>query len=323
MNILFDVGACQGDFTSSWLDKYPEGKAYCVEPDPENAKSLRQRFDGRNVEVVQKAVWIKEETRNLWSGTTSENASITIKNEAQFQNPNSKPTQVDCIKLSSLIESSVRCDTSTTFLKLDVEGVEFRCLQSIMGLGLVPNFIYFEDGCRKCMDINEWKARVAVYDNIHKQNMENQFFVEGNTKSNKNYLQCYDPVTTHQPYQIVKNGYADLNRVVNIFFEKAKEFMVEHAEMAPQIERIDFIFSWLTCHILHIHLKDGRVYETTTEHPVNSNKDTDIAVQFIQSISFGFEPSGNCSSRIDYLNFDECEKEMNVVLCRQGRDSLL
>tara|TARA_Y100000592_G_C5471681_1_gene319819 strand:+ start:1813 stop:2784 length:972 start_codon:yes stop_codon:yes gene_type:complete len=323
VKVLFDVGACRGDFTNAWLEEHPEGKVYCVEPDPENAQKLRERFLGNNVEIIQKAVWIEDEVRNLWSGTSSENASITVRNESQFENPDIKPTQVECVKLSSLIHNEVKDDKTTTFLKIDVEGVEFRCLQSVIKIDLIPDFVYFEDGCRKCIDMSEWRARVSVYNDIHKKKIQSQFFVEGNTKSSKNYLECYDPLETHQPYQIIRDGQADLSGVVNILFEKAKELLSEHSQIAHQIERVDFLFSWLNCHVIHVHLRDGSVYEVFKENPVNSNKDTDIAIRFIQKVSFKLDPAGRCSSQIDYLSLDECEKEMNVILCKQGRDRLL
>ena len=82
MNILFDVGACKGDFSHAWLAKNPGGKVYCVEPDSENAKNLRIRFKGMNVEVIEKAVWVENEKRPFWSGTTPENASLTVTSSA-------------------------------------------------------------------------------------------------------------------------------------------------------------------------------------------------------------------------------------------------
>ena len=324
MNILFDVGACKGDFSHAWLAKNPGGKVYCVEPDSENAKNLRIRFKGMNVEVIEKAVWVENEKRPFWSGTTPENASLTVKNEAQFDNFSITSKQVECVSLSTLIGNVTSDASASTTLKLDVEGVEFRCLKSMFDAEIFPARVYFEDGCRKCMDIDEWKARVSVYKLISDKNLDKNFFVEGNTKKQDDYLECYDPLSTHQPYRVVRDGEADISKVVSHLFEVAKGFIEENPGVAPFLKKIDFSFMWLTCHTFYIHLKDDdKRYHVTKDHPVNSNKDTDIAVRFIKDISFVFEESGICFPEVSYMTLEEYAEEMNEILCRQGRDSLL
>lgn len=324
MNVLLDVGACHGDFTSSWLDKNPEGKAYCIEPSSKNAKLLRERFKGKNVSVIEKAVWIKEGKQPLWEGTSNENCSLTILNEAQFDQPKDlKSVQVECTKLSTLVKNAKKSEDVSLTVKIDVEGVEFRCLKEMMLEDLLPDFVYFEDGCRKCLDIEEWEARIFVYSRIIKNNMQDRFFVEGYTKGHADYMGAYDSLDTLPQFKIIKDGSADLHFLINIFHDVILDFFKARPDIAPHVIGIDFVFTWLTCHMFIVNLRSGETFTVHTEDPLNSNKDTDITVQFIKYIRFFGEQSGGFSAKIDYMSFKEARKEINDSLCRVGREGLL
>jgi len=189
--------------------------------------------------------------------------------------------------------------------------------------GLLPNFIYLEDGCRKCLDIGEWEARIFVYSTVNKRAVQDRFFIEGDTKANENYIDCYSPLENLPQFQIIRDGSVDLHFLVEKFHSIILDFFETKPDIAPNVVGIDFLFTWLTCHTFSVRLKSGESFLVHVEHPLNSNKDTDLVIQFIRNIRFDTPISGAFSAKIDYITLQECQKELDISLCRQGRSGLL
>jgi len=323
MNILIDAGACKGDFTASWLARNPEGKVYCIEPSKSNVEKLRLRFKDQNVEIIEKAVWLSEGEQTLWAGSSKENASITVCSEAQLENPEGESEQVECIKLSSLIRDIIDVKKDVFTLKIDIEGVEFRCLEEMFTENITPTFIYLEDGCRKCADTKEWSSRIAVFSYIIENSLEDRIFVEGNTKGNKDYLDCYVGLDEHTQFQTVKSKQGNLNPVIESLRGALLSYLDQNANIANTVKSIEFCFTWLTCHHLIVNLKSGESFSVRTIDPLNSTKDSDLVDRFINTVVFERLEDNQYAVSISFITFSQCQDYLDGIKKKIGKEGLL
>ena len=323
MNILIDAGACKGDFTDSWLRKNSKGKVVCVEPDPKNAQSLRERFAGKNVTVIEKAVWIEQGVQNFWPGTTSENGSITIRNETQIGllEEETQSLSVECVKITDLVSQYASDENSFLTLKIDIEGVEFRCLWELVQSDVFPDVLYLEDGCRKCLDINEWLARINFFKAVVHKNLASSIFVEGNTKGRDEYIETYEPLGSHAPFKIIKNGQVNVPlHDLRVFIEN---MFKNNPGLYEQAKRFDFLFTWLTCHEVRILLKSGQVFVHNSEHPINSTKDFDIVTRLIKTVTYTLDEPGNASIEFEFQSLEDHQKIIEDFVDQNHKTGLL
>lgn len=324
MKVLIDTGACQGAFTESWLRKNPEGKAFCIEPSKSNAEHLRLKFQDRAVTVIQKAVWTSEGEQILWAGSSDENASITVRNEDQLSRPMGTYENVKCVTLSSFISNNTDVQSDIITLKLDVEGVEFRCLQEMLNANIVPDFLYVEDGCRKCLDISEWHARILVFNQIIRQKLDRQTFFEGDTKSSPDYLECYVSANDHAPFQIMREKSASLELVVASFKNVVEKFLSQRPDIADKIAKIRFDFTWLTCHSFTAVLDSGENIIVHSPDPLNSTKDVDLVDRFLSYIEFQIDSqTKEFQIGVSFKTLEECQSNLNNIMSTLGREEFL
>lgn len=323
MNILIDAGACQGAFTESWLKRNPDGKVYCIEPDPSNASNLRDKFADQNVDVIEKAVWISEETQTLWQGSSNENASITICSEAQIEHPDGESVDVDCVTLSGLVNQAVNFEEDIVTLKVDVEGVEFRCLDQMFKRNTTPNFIYLEDGCRKVLDTKEWLARISVFKHIISHDLSKNIFIEGNTKKYSDYMKGYLPIDDHEQYQAVRDRKASLDALVNSLKKVVESFLAQNPDNAKNIADIKFYFTWLTCHVFSVTMHSKEIFNMSTPEPMNSTKDADLVDRFVSSINFKINSQKECQWSVQFTSLKERQLELDNMMKAWDKKDLL
>ena len=323
MNVLIDAGACKGSFAESWLKNNSGGKVICIEPNPDNAKILREKFANQNVSVIEKAVWIDGGVQDFWPGSTDENGSLTVRNESQisaFVEETQKPSMsVVCVKVSDLVKQAIQgIDNPCLTLKIDVEGVEFRCLNQLINSGLWPDIIYLEDGCRKCLDAKEWRARIDFFKAVIDNDVADRIFIEGNTKAHSDYIECYMPIVKHKPFQIAKNNQVDvplqdLSGFIDLCFNS-------RPDLYEKTKTVEFDFSWLTCHEVKVTLKSGEVLSHVSENPLNSTKDFDLVTRLIKSVIYTFSKPGSASVDFTFQSLEEHQKIIEEFLAANNKN---
>lgn len=115
--VIYDCGANIGISCLYFIQKYPTAIITAFEVDPNIVKILKENLDKnniKNVEIVNKAVWINNDGVNI-SLEGSDGASIYSK---------TNQTKVPSIRLKDLIEKESKID----MLKIDIEGAEFEVL---------------------------------------------------------------------------------------------------------------------------------------------------------------------------------------------------
>ncbi|MEK6887269.1 MAG: FkbM family methyltransferase [Nanoarchaeota archaeon] len=135
--IILDFGAHIGSFSIMAAKKYPNSKIYAFEASNENFLNLQKNIKINNIKNIRTFnIGISDKNAILRFFINEKNTILnTFINTAQFNN--SKNYKVRCKKLSTLFnELKIKhCD----FLKLDVEGFEYRILKSSEKNGVLKN----------------------------------------------------------------------------------------------------------------------------------------------------------------------------------------
>lgn len=131
--VFMDGGALDGQDTIRFLDLCSESAcAYLFEPDIENFKKTKEKFQSYNdVRVIQRGLWDCEETLKFNSGE-KENSAISEDGNIEIET-----AAIDDIETKAPI----------TFIKMDIEGSESKAL----------------DGARKAIMQHKPKLAICVY----------------------------------------------------------------------------------------------------------------------------------------------------------------
>jgi len=120
--LIFDIGAYQGDFSQMCLDLWPDCKIIAFEALPEKIESLKSRFIGKNVRIVEGIVGdeVREDV-NYFADETS--SSVLVSQEFT---PKKRLRQ----KMFTLDEFCSKNNLNAPdFLKIDTQGYEYPVLK--------------------------------------------------------------------------------------------------------------------------------------------------------------------------------------------------
>ena len=139
INIIFDVGAHNGDFVDSFYSQHPESKFYCFEPLKKHYLYLKKKYlNNDHVKIYNKGISEKNDTLNLNVNIATNASSFSEFNEKalfyrlrKFLLGTSKITtrteKCEVINLDSfLIKNHI---PNIDLLKIDVEGFELKVLK--------------------------------------------------------------------------------------------------------------------------------------------------------------------------------------------------
>lgn len=132
--IILDCGANMGLSVLYFSLKYPKHKIIAFEPDEMIFGILKENvetFNLKNVELHQKAVWIKSETLKFFSDG---GMGGRIENEYR----NQTPKFIEAVPLLDYLTEDV------DFLKIDIEGAEDEVIKYCKGNLYKANHIFFE-----------------------------------------------------------------------------------------------------------------------------------------------------------------------------------
>tara|TARA_B100001123_G_scaffold451191_2_gene628261 strand:- start:2651 stop:3826 length:1176 start_codon:yes stop_codon:yes gene_type:complete len=188
MKTLFDLGACVGDFTTSWLEKNPDGNVVCVEPDPENLRILKEKFGMHaNVKIIHACISTESGTSTFYRGTSTTNGSMDLETEALRRLDAPEEISVRTLSVPELFHEC-GVSHSNSVVKIDIEGFEHRVLCQMLDQDIIPLDVYMEDGCRKTTTLEEWKARLDFYKKVEKLNILDRFAFETSAEAGTRHL---------------------------------------------------------------------------------------------------------------------------------------
>jgi FkbM family methyltransferase len=123
---LVDIGAAKGDFTSSFLEVFPEVRALLFEPTRESVLLLQERFrENPQIKILGYAVGNTKRTAALHSYKQSENNSLLIslvQNTESLEPGVKVETLDDCLAQAGMLS---RVD----IVKIDTQGTDLKVLQ--------------------------------------------------------------------------------------------------------------------------------------------------------------------------------------------------
>ena len=132
-NLIYDIGANQGDFTESFLGD--ETTVISVEPNPVIFKKLQNRFtDNENVITINKAVSSDKGEVEFYVPTLERKHTISTCSKNWFEgrfkyvfDEGYKTLKVESVSIDDLIEEY----GFPSRIKIDVEGYEYNVIQSL------------------------------------------------------------------------------------------------------------------------------------------------------------------------------------------------
>ncbi len=119
--IIIDCGSNIGLSIIFFKRQYPESKIVAFEADVEIFKLLEyniQQFDFKGVELNNKAIWVNEEILNF-----NRDSAVGGKLDTLNSQNNSEESNVHGVRLKNLLSTKV------DFLKIDIEGAEYKVLE--------------------------------------------------------------------------------------------------------------------------------------------------------------------------------------------------
>ena len=325
MKCLIDVGACKGQFTQSWLQKNPDSYAECIEPLQDNVTLLLEKFKNQNVSVKKFAIWTSECTKDFMLGTTRENGSLTFYNEAQAIHGDLGAESVECKTLSGLVSQAKNSgDYSEVVLKLDIEGIEFRCLNEMLDNDVFPDVLYFEDSCRKCFDPDEWTSRMTFFDRVIDLGYESRVHVEVKASNEVDYLDNYVTIEEHAPFMSHKTGEAVITPLVKNLANVCEQILLPHESITKTGHRpvaVAFLFDWMLTSTAIVRLDNNDEVSFRSEDPFNSSKDADITHAQIDSIILDLTQP-RLAVKVETRPFDEFFKNIKEEVCKKFNKDL-
>lgn len=127
MNVFIDCGCWLGDHIEKYRKKYPDYKFYGFEPIKEYANEARKR--NPNAEIIEKAVWIKNEKRVFYKGKSQ--GSTLFKSKTTDEVGERGEVEVDCIDFSEWLNKNFK-KTDKVIVRMNMEGAEYPVLEKML-----------------------------------------------------------------------------------------------------------------------------------------------------------------------------------------------
>lgn len=168
-DVLIDVGANYGDYTSFYLDKLGKtGKIYSFELDPQTTNVLKNKFkDHNNVNVFNYAVTNTNSKVTYYKGANAWTNNIIGHDMSLKRKPNEIAGEVDGIRLDTFLSN----EKNIKLIKIDVEGAEKYVLEGMENIIDRTKYILLE--CHLHEDWNYIKEMLFVKFNLICMNLDN------------------------------------------------------------------------------------------------------------------------------------------------------
>lgn len=159
--IIVDAGAHIGDSTLAFITRYPAGKIFAIEANPQLIPILQNNISHNNfdsqVQLIGKAL-ISQRHFNTSKTITlhlapefNYSATINPKYELRYFTEPTKKITVPAITLKALLQ---HIQAPIDLLKLDIEGGEYELIDDILSLSKKITFLAIEFHYRKAREMN-------------------------------------------------------------------------------------------------------------------------------------------------------------------------
>jgi FkbM family methyltransferase len=139
--ILVDCGANIGGVLEKLSDRFASRRIFAFEPNPLLIPRLSEsaRLPGRTVELLQQAVWNRDERRDFYLGHHESSTLLEGKVVPPIydrQIDYGHPISVQCIDFSRWL-ASLGAEPQSIVVKMDIEGAEYPVLEHLLEQGTV------------------------------------------------------------------------------------------------------------------------------------------------------------------------------------------
>ena len=132
--VFIDCGSNVGDTIEMFLKKFDSAETYDIFAFEPNQR-LTKKYHYENTVIIEKAVWIKDESKDFYVGRKNRHATnsrigdfIKGRKREKFKR---EPITVDCIDFSSWIKNNLSKE-DYIIVKFDIEGCEYDVLQKMI-----------------------------------------------------------------------------------------------------------------------------------------------------------------------------------------------
>lgn len=149
--LFIDCGSNVGQgytFFSKYLppDRYD---AILIEPNPNCIDTLREQFGGTpNIEIIQGAAWVRNETLKLFGlvederGEMTQGASVVAEhNSSEYESDQGAALEVEAFSLAEMIEEKAS-HYDDIVVKMDIESSEYEVLRHLLDTGAAKHITH-------------------------------------------------------------------------------------------------------------------------------------------------------------------------------------
>lgn len=145
--VLIDCGANTGKVFETFYKSRQDFECYLFEPQPELSEPLTaliEKYQGKDISLIKKAVWIKDEKLKFYLATQwGENykgGSSLLEGHAEkiSQLDYETPVEVEGIDFTKWFEETVQpSEEDYVMMKMDIEGAEYEVLEKMIAKDLM------------------------------------------------------------------------------------------------------------------------------------------------------------------------------------------
>ncbi|WP_321341015.1 FkbM family methyltransferase [Breoghania sp.] len=172
--IVIDLGAYVGEISKEFA--YYAKKVYAFEPHPEIFKRLQENTRTRsNIECVQAAVSEEDGVCTLFSDPEPDETKLTQGSSIMLGKSNLSYENSFEVKTISLPDFIRSLDEDVALIKMDIEGMEYRIINSLIESGVMTKvgMVYVEDHCDRIPDLSI--QRDATLSRIENEGLSDRF----------------------------------------------------------------------------------------------------------------------------------------------------
>jgi len=144
--VIFDVGACEGEYTDMVLETITRCTVHAFEPDRHNYDKITTKYTDNNVICNYKAAYKQNCVKKVY-GTDKAHCLSSLNKDRDFSHvgiPTVALNDVECIKLDDYCKSN--SISYVHLLKMDVEGTELDVMLGAEGIIKSTGIVQFEFG---------------------------------------------------------------------------------------------------------------------------------------------------------------------------------